>query len=125
LQLFDHLQFSADLLKSRYSLVEMLLFMGRGKLNPYPGLAFRNNRVIKTRDINAFIKQTGCHLLLQSGVVKHHRTDGRLGGLDVKSGIHHLFQEVFSVEMQLILKFIGLCHHPYHPDAGSSNKRRY
>ena len=118
LQLFDHLQFSADL-KSRYSLPRCS-FM-EAEANPYPGLAFSEQPGNKTRNKCSLSKRAATCDSLAS---QRSPTDGRLGGLDVKSGIHNLV-EVFSVEMQLILKFIGLCHHPDHPDAGSSNKRRY
>ena len=81
--------------------------MRSGYLNTDSRLTFRHNRIIEARDINALFLQLGRKHLAEFGIIEHHRTDGRLRGLDIEAGSFHFLYEIGGVLVQAILQFIG------------------
>ena len=80
--------------------------------------------IVEAGYINALFLQCRSELLAQTSVVQHHRTDSRLGWLDIKARGLHLGDEVLGVGMQAVLQLVAASQYLEGLQSRRSNQRR-
>src|SRR3990172_7724798 len=84
--------------------VDVVEFVGRGKLHADTGQSLSDHGVVKAYHIDALAIQIAGHVLTELGVVEHDGDDRMTARLDVKAHFGHLSAESLGVGFELVAK---------------------
>ena len=87
-------------------------------------LVLRHNGVVEARHVDALLLEFGSVDLREFGIVEHHRANGTLGGLDVKSCFEHPGAEVLDIGHETVVDFVALVEHFEGLDGRSHHRGR-